>query len=82
MLVLKRKIGETVMIGEDIQIQVLGIEGDSIKIGFVAPKEVQIMRKELYESIREENLHAGQQVLGKEQIMKLLGKQSPKSSDN
>lgn len=75
MLVLKRKVGETVMIGDDIQIQVLAVEGDSIKLGFVAPKDVQIIRQELYESIRSENLHAGKQAVGKEQIMKILGKQ-------
>jgi carbon storage regulator len=82
MLVLKRKVGEIIMIGEDIQIQVLGVEGDSIKIGFVAPKEVQIMRKELYDIIRAENLHAGQQAVGRDQIMKLLGKHSSNTIEN
>ncbi|MNW45192.1 hypothetical protein D3C74_224480 [compost metagenome] len=59
MLVLKRKVGETVMVGDNIQIQVLSVEGDSIKLGFVAPKEVQILRKELYQGIVEENESAG-----------------------
>ncbi|MCM3338734.1 carbon storage regulator CsrA [Paenibacillus sp. MER TA 81-3] len=59
MLVLKRKIGETVMIGDEIEVRVLGVEGEYVKLGFAAPKNVQIMRKELYESIAEENSSAG-----------------------
>ncbi|GAC41324.1 carbon storage regulator CsrA [Paenibacillus popilliae] len=58
MLVLKRKNGETVMIGDEIEVHVLGVEGDYVKLGFVAPKNVQIMRKELHESIMQENTFA------------------------
>ena len=58
MLVLKRKIGETVMIGDEIEVRVLGVEGEYVKLGFAAPKNVQIMRKELYESIVQENTSA------------------------
>lgn len=74
MLVLRRRIGETVMIGADIQVQVLGIEGDQIKLGFVAPKEVQILRNELYQDIVAENLAAKEQTsqLQQEQILNLL----------
>ncbi|WP_410770660.1 carbon storage regulator CsrA [Fontibacillus sp. BL9] len=74
MLVLRRKIGETVMIGNDIQVQVLGIEGDQIKLGFLAPKDVQILRQELYEGIVAENLAAKEQTsqLQQEQILTLL----------
>ncbi|MFD1178873.1 carbon storage regulator CsrA [Paenibacillus puldeungensis] len=74
MLVLRRKIGETVMIGNDIQVQVLGVEGDQIKLGFLAPKEVQILRQELYEGIVAENLAAKEQIshLQQEQILTLL----------
>lgn len=61
MLVLKRKKGETVVIGNEIQIQVLDIEGDTVKLGFVAPQNVEILRYELYQNIKEENLHAGKQ---------------------
>lgn len=58
MLVLKRKNGETVMIGDEIEVRVLGVEGDYVKLGFVAPRNVQIMRTELYESIMQENTSA------------------------
>jgi len=48
MLILSRKIGESLMIGDDIKITVLGIQGNQIKIGIDAPEEVDIMREELY----------------------------------
>lgn len=74
MLVLKRRIGETVMIGNDIQVQILGIEGDQIKLGFVAPKDVQILREELYQGIVAENIAAKEQTKQgqQEQILNLL----------
>ncbi|MFD3259370.1 carbon storage regulator CsrA [Paenibacillus lentus] len=74
MLVLKRKLGESVMIGDQIQVQILGIEGDQIKLGFVAPKEVQILRQELYIGIASENNAAREQpnVIQPEQILNLL----------
>ncbi|WP_340005389.1 carbon storage regulator CsrA [Paenibacillus sp. FSL K6-0276] len=74
MLVLRRKVGETVMIGDNIQIQILGIDGDQIKIGFLAPKDVQILRQELYEGIVAENMAAKVQKeqLQPDQILNLL----------
>ncbi|MBA9085778.1 hypothetical protein D3C76_374670 [compost metagenome] len=76
MLVLRRRIGETVMIGADIQVQVLGVEGDQIKLGFIAPKEVQILRNELYQGIVAENMAAKEQTsqLQQEEILNLLKK--------
>jgi carbon storage regulator len=47
MLVLSRKIGEEVVIGEDIRVRVLSIHGNQIRLGFVAPRDVQIHREEL-----------------------------------
>lgn len=76
MLVLRRRIGETVMIGAGIQVQVLGVEGDQIKLGFIAPKEVQILRNELYQGIVAENMAAKEQTsqLQQEEILNLLKK--------
>ncbi|WP_059049974.1 carbon storage regulator CsrA [Paenibacillus senegalimassiliensis] len=76
MLVLRRKVGEVVMIGNDIQVQVLGVEGDQIKLGFLAPKEVQLLRKELYEGVVAENMAANVPVQGlqQEQLLSLLKK--------
>lgn len=55
MLVLTRKKNEAIQIGDDIEIKVLGIEGDQIKLGIAAPKSVDIYRKELYIDIKEQN---------------------------
>ncbi|RRJ62301.1 carbon storage regulator [Paenibacillus oralis] len=76
MLVLRRKVGEAVMIGDEIQVQILGIEGDQIKLGFLAPKDVSILRQELYQGIVAENLAAKEQIslLQQEQILDLLKK--------
>jgi len=58
MLVLKRKVGEVVRIGNDIEVHVLAVEGDVIKLGFEAPKQVQILRSEVYEAIKAENMQS------------------------
>lgn len=55
MLVLTRKRNEAIQIGEDIEIKVLAIEGDQIKLGIDAPKSVDIHRKEIYLDIQEQN---------------------------
>ncbi|WP_373893380.1 carbon storage regulator CsrA [Virgibacillus natechei] len=58
MLVLTRKQNESIQIGEDIEIKVLGVEGDQIKLGIEAPKSVDIYRKEIYLDIQEQNNEA------------------------
>jgi carbon storage regulator len=58
MLVLGRKVNESVMIGDDIVVTVLAIEGDRLKIGIEAPSHVRILRRELYETVKEENVRA------------------------
>lgn len=73
MLVLKRKVGEKVMLGDSIEIQVLAVEGETVKLGFVAPRHIQILRKELYEGLLLENLQAGQpDSLQSSQVLGLL----------
>jgi len=69
MLILKRKVGEVVKIGDDIEVHILAVEGDVVKIGFEAPKNVQIMRSELYEAIKAENLQAGSQKAEQSQLL-------------
>jgi carbon storage regulator len=58
MLVLTRKTGEAIQIGDDIEITVLSVKGDQIKLGINAPKNIEIHRKEIYVSIQEENEQA------------------------
>ncbi|KPL84123.1 hypothetical protein SE15_02810 [Thermanaerothrix daxensis] len=54
MLVLTRKVDESVVIAENIVITILSIEGDKVKLGIEAPREVPILRKELQDAIREQ----------------------------
>jgi carbon storage regulator len=58
MLVLTRKTGEAIQIGEDIEISVISVKGDQVKLGINAPKNVEIHRKEIYLTIQEENAEA------------------------
>lgn len=62
MLALARKINQSIMIGNDIEVTLLEIKGDQVKLGITAPKEVPIYRKEIYTQIQEENKSAGQAV--------------------
>ncbi|NQD65112.1 carbon storage regulator CsrA [Bacillus haikouensis] len=58
MLVLTRKTGEAIQIGEDIEISVVSVKGDQVKLGINAPKNIEIHRKEIYLTIQEENTEA------------------------
>ncbi|MFS0674206.1 carbon storage regulator CsrA [Ornithinibacillus sp. 179-J 7C1 HS] len=58
MLVLTRKLNDVIQIGDDIEIKVLAIEGDQIKLGITAPKSVEIYRKEIYVDIQNQNNEA------------------------
>ncbi|GLO67169.1 MULTISPECIES: carbon storage regulator CsrA [Oceanobacillus] len=58
MLVLSRKQSEAIQIGEDIEIEVIAIEGDQVKLGIRAPKSVDIYRKEIYVDITNQNNEA------------------------
>ncbi len=60
MLVLSRQRDEVFKIGDDIEITVVDIRGDKVRLGITAPKEVQVHRKEVYEAIRRENRAAAQ----------------------
>lgn len=55
MLALTRKRGESIIIGDDIEVVVIGIQNDQVKLGIVAPKDISIHRKEIYERIQDEN---------------------------
>lgn len=58
MLVITRKKGESILIGEDIEITVVKTEEGSVKLSIAAPKSVTILRKELYKEVEEENKRA------------------------
>ncbi|OXS77023.1 carbon storage regulator [Lysinibacillus sp. KCTC 33748] len=58
MLVLSRKKDESIMIGDQIEIKILAVEGEQIKIGIVAPKNVKVHRSEVFEAIQAQNREA------------------------
>ena len=54
MLILTRRIGETLMVGDDVTITVLGVKGNQVRIGVNAPKDVAVHREEIYQRIQKE----------------------------
>jgi len=58
MLILSRKLDESIMIGDQIEISIVDIKGDQVKLGIAAPRNVKVYRKEVYTAIQEENIQA------------------------
>lgn len=58
MLVLSRYLNQTIMIGDDIEVSIVDIKGDQVRIGIKAPREIKVYRKEIYEAISKENIDA------------------------
>lgn len=54
MLILTRRVGETVVIGNDVTVTVLGVKGNQVRLGVNAPREVAVHREEIYERIKQE----------------------------
>lgn len=61
MLVLSRQVNESIMIGDSIEVTIVDIKGDKVRIGISAPKNVSVHRREIYLAIQQENLAAAQQ---------------------
>src|SRR6266513_2420136 len=75
MLVLSRQRDETIIIGDDIEIPVVDIRGDKVRLGVTAPKSISVHRKEVYDAIRRENREAAQV---KPEDLSGIGKGPPK----
>ncbi len=72
MLVLSRKVGESILIGDDIEIVITSIDQNKVKVGIKSPSNVPIYREELYRKIREENLRAAS--IGKDEFDSIMQK--------
>jgi carbon storage regulator len=60
MLILTRRVGETLMVGDDVTVTVLGVKGNQVRIGVNAPKDVSVHREEIYQRIQKEKADAHQ----------------------
>lgn len=60
MLILTRRVGETLIIGDDVSVTVLGVRGSQVRLGVNAPKDVSVHREEIYERIKKEREQEGQ----------------------
>lgn len=71
MLVLTRAKGQKIMIGHDIVLTVVEVNGDQVRLGIDAPSDISVYREEIYQSIKEQNEAAAQFELSREQIQQL-----------
>lgn len=68
MLILTRRVGETVMIGNEVTVTVLGVKGNQVRIGVNAPKDVSVHREEIYERIKHEEEQGGSGTLRRARV--------------
>jgi carbon storage regulator len=68
MLILTRKSNESVIINRNIEVKIIDIQKKQVKIGFSAPKEIEIYRKEVYEGIQRENIEAASAIKNKQRV--------------
>jgi len=71
MLVLARRHNESIMIGDDIEVVVIDIKGDQVKLGIKAPKTIAVHRKEIYQEIKEENIAALDSKVGEDDLKQI-----------
>lgn len=74
MLVLSRKPNESIMIGDNIELVIVGVEGDAVRIGIKAPKEIDVFRKEVYISIQRSNEEAVQSTVDTQKFRQMFAK--------
>ena len=79
MLVLSRQKDETIMIGDDVEITIVDIRGDKVRIGISAPSKVPVHRKEVYDAIKRENLAAAK--LNPDEISRSVNDDTKRSAE-
>ncbi|KPK81175.1 MAG: carbon storage regulator [Phycisphaerae bacterium SM23_33] len=80
MLVLSRQRDESIMIGDDVEITIVDIRGDKVRLGISAPPHIAVHRKEVYEAIRREKEASGDYVEGKRPVVESLANRKAKAS--
>jgi carbon storage regulator len=73
MLVLSRKIGQAVIISDSVEITILEIKGETVRLGIAAPRSVSVLRKEVRDQVREENLRAAATAVEVDAILEAIG---------
>ncbi len=74
MLVLSRKVNQSIMIGDDIEIMIVDVKSDQVKVGIVAPNDVKIYRTEIYKEIQAANKEAASSKFNPKKLKNLLKK--------
>ena len=82
MLVLARRLNESIMIGDEIEVVVIDIKGDQVKLGIRAPKKIAVHRKEIYEEIQQENIKAVKSTVNPEDLKSISGLFNTDKSDD
>ena len=82
MLVLARRLNESIMIGDEIEVVVIDIKGDQVKLGIRAPKKIAVHRKEIYEEIQQENIKALKSTVKPEDLKNLSDFFNTEKSDD
>ena len=73
-MVLARKVGQSIVIGDSIELLVIEVRGEQVRIGVEAPRSIAVHRKELLEQIRAENIQAAAQEIGNDEVPDVLKK--------
>jgi carbon storage regulator len=82
MLVLSRKPNESIMIGDNVEVKIVEVKGDYVKLGITAPKSIPVHRKEIYEAIQRENIAATQTKITDPDLKELDGLFKEKEEKN